>query len=94
LDEGRIHLSLFRGRTSLSLAEQAVEHFVRRALGIDAVDGVAIDARAADGSFPVRLADRLLHVRVRRRLVSVVEPLTCKEKTDQLIPTFTLESII
>ena len=36
-------LALFRGRTSFSLAEQAVEHFVRRELGIDAVDGVIID---------------------------------------------------
>ena len=86
-------LPLFRGRTSFSLAEQAVEHFVRRELDIDAVDGVVIDPQAADGSFPVRLADRLVHVRVRRRLVSVAEPLTCKGKPDQLVPTFTLESI-
>ena len=78
LDEGRIDLARFRGRTTFSLAEQAVEHFVRRELGIDAVDGVIIDRQADDGSFPVRLADRLLHVRVRRRLVSVAEPLTCK----------------
>jgi hypothetical protein len=93
LDEGRIDLSLFRGRTSLSLAEQAVEHFVRREIGIDAVDGVVIDRQAADGSFPVRLGERQLHVRVRRRMVSAVEPLTCKGRADQLIPTFTLESI-
>ena len=66
---------------------------MRRELGIDAVDGVVIDRRADDGSFPVRLADRQLHVRVRRRLVSVAEPLTCKGKADQLVPTFTLESI-
>lgn len=93
LDEGRIHLPLFRGRTSFSLAEQAVEHFVRRELGIDAIDGVAIDPKLDEGSFPVRLADRLLHVRVRRRMVSVAEPLTCKGRPHQLIPTFTLESI-
>jgi hypothetical protein len=93
LDEGRIELSWFRGRTTFSLAEQAVEHFVRRELGVDAVDGVVIDRQADDGSFPVRLADRQLHVRVRRRLVSVAEPLTCKGNADQLVPTFTLESI-
>ena len=93
LDEGRIDVALFRGRTSFSLAEQAVEHFVRREFDIDAVDGVVIDPQAADGSFPVRLADRLVHVRVRRRLVSIAEPLTCKGKPDQLVPTFTLESI-
>jgi hypothetical protein len=93
LDEGRIDLSRFRGRTSFSLAEQAVEHFVRGELGIDAVDGVVIDRQAADGSFPVRIADRVLRVRVRRRLESVAEPLTCKGKANQLVPTFTLESI-
>jgi hypothetical protein len=93
LDEGRIDLSRFRGRTSFSIAEQAVEHFVRRELGIDAVDGVVIGRPADDGSFPVRIADRRLHVRVRRRLTSVAEPLTCRGKADQLVPTFTLESI-
>ena len=56
LDDGRIDLSRFRGRTSFSLAEQAVEHFVRRELGIDAVDGVVIESQAADGSFLVQLA--------------------------------------
>ncbi len=93
LDEGRIDLLRFRGRTSFSLAEQAVEHFVRRELGIDAIDGVVIDRRADDGSFPVRLADRQLHVRVRRRLTSVAQPLTCRGKADQLVPSFTLKSI-
>jgi hypothetical protein len=93
LEEGRIDLSRFRGRTSFSLAEQAVEHFVRGELGIDAVDGVVIDRQADDGSFPVRIADRLLRVRVRRRLESVAEPLTCKGTANQLVPTFTLESI-
>ncbi|HEX4983616.1 MAG TPA: sucrase ferredoxin [Ilumatobacteraceae bacterium] len=93
LDEGRIDLARFRGRTSFSLAEQAVEHFVRGELGIDAVDGVVIGRQADDGSFPVRTADRLLHVRVRRRLESVAEPLTCRGKADQVVPTFTLESI-
>ena len=87
LDEGRIDLSLFRGRTSFSLAEQAVEHFVRREFDIDAVDGVIVDPQAADGSFPVRLADRLVNVRVKRRLVSIAEPLTCKGRPNQLVPT-------
>ena len=66
---------------------------MRRDFDIDAVDGVIVDPQAADGSFPVRLAERLVHVRVKRRLVSVAEPLTCKGKPNQLVPTFTLESI-
>jgi len=94
LDEGRIDLERFRGRTTYSLAEQAVEHFVRNELDLDAVDGVVVDRRLDDGSFPVRLTDRLLHVRVRRHLVSVAEPLTCNGTAGQLVPQFTLESIV
>jgi len=94
LDEGRIDLARFRGRTTYSLAEQAVEHFVRNELDLDAVDGVVVGRRLDDGSFPVRLTDRLLHVRVRRHLVSVAEPLTCKGSEGQLVPQFTLESIV
>jgi len=93
LDQGRIDLARYRGRTSFSLPEQAVEHFVRRELGVDATDGVVIDGRAEDGSFVVRLADRVVRVRVRRRLVSVEQPLTCKGAGNQLVPLFTLESI-
>ena len=93
LHDRRIDLSRFRGRTSFSFAEQAVEHFVRRELGIDAVDGVVIDHQAADGSFQVTLADRVAQVRVRRHLVSVADPLTCKGPAPQFVPTFTLESI-
>jgi hypothetical protein len=93
LDEGRIDLPRFRGRTSFSPAEQAVEHFVRRELGINAVDGVVIEQQKSDGAFVVRLADRELHVRVHRRMVSVAEPLTCKGTPNQRVATFTLASI-
>ena len=58
LDDGRIEVPRFRGRTCFSLAEQAVEHFVRRELAIDAIDGVVIESQAADGSFLVKLQDR------------------------------------
>ena len=74
-------------------AEQAAEQFVRLELGVDAVDGVVIDGQAEDGSFEVRVAERVVNVRVRRRLVSVAEPLTCKGNGDQRIPTFTLEPL-
>jgi hypothetical protein len=93
LDEGRIDVTRFRGRTSFSLAEQAVEHFVRRELNVDALDGVAINGRGNDGAFEVQLHDRLVRVKVQRRLVSVPEPLTCKGTANQLVPAFTLESI-
>jgi hypothetical protein len=93
LDAGRIDLEHFRGRTSFTLAEQAVEHFVRGELGVDALDGVSIAPRLDDGSFPVRLADRDLRVTIKRHMVSVAEPLTCRGRPDQLVPAFTLESI-
>ncbi len=93
LDAGQIDVSKFHGRTTFSLAEQAVEHFVRTELAIDAVDGVVIGRRSDDGAYPVRLPDRRVHVRVSRRMVSVAEPLTCRGQPNQLVPVFTLESI-
>jgi hypothetical protein len=93
LDAGRIDLDHFRGRTSLSYAEQAVEHFVRREFGVDAVDGVAIEGRDDDGAFSVRVGERAARVRIRRRMVSVAEPLTCHGRPAQLVPSFTLVSI-
>jgi hypothetical protein len=41
----------------------------------------------------VKLEDRRVNVRVRRRMVSVTEPLTCKGRGDQLVPAFDLVSI-
>lgn len=93
LEAGRIDLDHFRGRTSYSLAEQAVEHFVRRELDVAGVDDVVVGERAADGAFQVRLADGTVQVRIRRRMQSVAEPLTCKGRPDQLVPAFTLDSI-
>jgi len=93
LDEGKLDLAFFRGRTSFSLAEQAAEYFLRRELGVDAVNGIVISATPADGSIEARVGDRAFSVRLRRHMVSVAEPLTCKGAPDQLVPSFTLESI-
>jgi len=92
-DAGRIDVRSFRGRTAYSLAEQAVEHFVRSELGIDAVDGVVVGRRDDDGSYPVHTGERPLRVRIRRHMTNVTEPLTCKGPPDQLVPTFELVSI-
>jgi len=93
LNAGRIDLATFRGRTSLSLAEQAAEHFVRHELGIDGVDAVVVEGRVDAGAFEVRAGDRSVRVRVERRMVSVTEPLTCGGRPGQLVPSFTLLSI-
>jgi len=39
------------------------------------------------------VSERTLHVRVRRRMVSTPDPLTCKGSGDQLVPQFELVSI-
>jgi hypothetical protein len=93
LEAGRIDLAHFRGRTSLTLAEQAVEQFVRHEFGIDALDAVAIEGRTPDGAFVVQLGERTARVRIKRHTVSVAEPLTCHGRPGQLVPSFTLESI-
>ncbi len=93
LDQGRLDLERFRGRTSLTIAEQAVEHFVRLEFGVDDIDGVAVERRTDDGSFPVRVGDRSVAVRIRRRMTVVDTPLTCSGPGQQQVPTFTLHSI-
>ncbi len=93
-DRGRLDLERFRGRTSLTFAEQAVEHFVRLEFDIDDIDGVAVGRRADDGSFPVRVGYQSVAVRIRRRMMLVDDPLTCKGPARQRVPTFTLRSII
>lgn len=93
LDDDRLDLAHFRGRTSYTLTEQAVEHFVRTELGIVQLDAVVVERRDDDGAFPVRLPDRTVRVRVRRTMTNVADPLTCKGTPDQLVPTYTLLSI-
>jgi hypothetical protein len=92
LDAGRIDLTTYRGRSSLTLAEQAVEHFARRVLEVDAIDAITFEPREAD-AFMVRLGERTVRVRVKRHMVSVAEPLTCHGRPNQLVPSFELLSI-
>ena len=93
VDAGRLDLEHFRGRTTYTPAEQAVEHFVRAELGVDGIDAVIVDRRVGDGDYPVRVDGRALRVRIARRLVSVAEPLTCAGRPGQLVPEFRLVSI-
>ncbi|MGB3412994.1 MAG: sucrase ferredoxin [Microthrixaceae bacterium] len=89
----QLDLQRFRGRTSLTFAEQAVEHFVRREFDIVDIDGVVVGRRDEDGSFPVQVGDRSVAVRIRRRMEIVNDPLTCSGPAQQQVPTFTLHSI-
>jgi hypothetical protein len=94
LDDGRIDLEHFRGRSRYSLAEQAVEHFVRRETGVEGLEAVIVGHRDDDGAYAVRLADGgRLRVVVRRSMISVDEALTCKGTAPQLVPRFSLASL-
>lgn len=93
-ERGKLDLERFRGRTSLTFAEQAVEHLVRRELDVDDLDGVTVGRRTDDGSFPVHVGDRSFAVRIRRRMVRVDDPLTCKGPAFQQVPRYTLHSIM
>ena len=92
LDAGRVDLSSYRGRSSLTLAEQAVEHFVRRERDIHGIDAIEFHGRD-DDAFVVRVGQQLIRVRVKRHMVSVAEPLTCHGRPHQLVPSFELISI-
>jgi len=47
----------------------------------------------AHDAFVVRVGARIAHVRVKRHMVSVAEPLTCHGRPNQLVPSFELVSI-
>ena len=49
--------------------------------------------RGDDGAFDVRVGERSARVRIRRRMMSITEPLTCSGRPGQLVPSFTLVSI-
>lgn len=93
LHDGRLDLERFRGRTSLTAAEQAVEHFVRQEFAVDDVDGVVVGPRDSDGVFTAHIGDRSVAVRISRLMTVVDTPLTCRGPGEQRVPTFTLRSI-
>ncbi|MFV0525926.1 MAG: sucrase ferredoxin [Acidimicrobiales bacterium] len=92
-DDGRLTLDRFRGRTTFSLAEQAVEHYVRAHTGDDGADSVRMVGRDQDRRWLARVGDRIYAVRIRQRMVAVAEPLTCQGPPDRRTPEFTLRSI-
>jgi hypothetical protein len=96
-DDGRLDLAHFRGRSTLSLVEQAAEHFVRIELALDAVD--AIRSVESLGNGRVRMVvggdgdDKALVVTVERSRVPSPTPLTCKGVDGLSYPTFRLGTV-
>jgi hypothetical protein len=96
---GEILLDHYRGRSALGFHEQAAEYFVRRELGLSAIDAVGGVRRvdAATGTFTVDVSEngsrRTLRVAVTRHEVATAAPLTCTGPSDQLVPSYELVSI-
>lgn len=93
-EAGRIELSSLRGRSTLSLVEQAAEHFVRNALGargLDDVVGIAsvepglvrVDVRSDE---PAGVATMV--VEVGRTMRAAPTALTCKGVEGLSYPTY------
>ncbi|MBA3287308.1 MAG: hypothetical protein H0U21_04675 [Acidimicrobiia bacterium] len=92
-DAGRLDTTSFRGRSTFTTAEQAVEHAVRAELGLDGLDAIAGMTRTDDeGGFAVvvRNADgeRTVPVALRRTDVAAPTPLTCKGSPGQQYARF------
>jgi hypothetical protein len=96
---GAIHLDHYRGRSVLGFYEQAAEFFVRRELGLAAIDAVTAVRRVAErpGRFLVDIStgkeQRAVAVEVARTVTGAVTPLTCTGPVGQRVPTYELVSL-
>jgi len=93
-DDGRLDLSRLRGRSTLSLVEQAAEHFARIELGLDALGAVTGVTTRARGEVRLDLADgRAVEVTVAHTVVPSPTPLTCKGADGLRYPAFRLAGL-
>ena len=96
-DEGRLVLDEFRGRSTFRLPEQAAEHFVRRELGVDALDAVRSIERMDDERLRVEVdldGDLAAYdVVVERTAIPAPSPLTCTGKDGLSYPAFRLTDL-
>lgn len=93
-DEGRLELSRLRGRSTLTLVEQAAEHFARTELGLDALDAIVAVTTSAPGEVHLGLADgRAVDVVVGHTVVPAPTPLTCKGAGGLGYPVFHLAGL-
>jgi len=96
-DAGRLDLANYRGRSTYRLAEQAVEHHVRKALGLDSLDAIASIGHDDDGPYRVVVRDgdgeRILRFDVARDAVPSPTPLTCKGDEGLQYPSFTVTEL-
>lgn len=93
-DAGRLVLDGFRGRSTLRMAEQAVEQAVRRHFGVLGLDAVRMRRRPATDEFHLDV-DGVGAVVVRMDIssVQVDEPVTCRGTPNQQVPQYDIVSI-
>ena len=93
-ERGRLDLPNFRGRCTLSVSEQAAEHFVRRERGLDRLDAIAAITRVDNRTIRVTARDGeraiVVDVTLERTNVPSPTPLTCKGADGQQYPSFRL----
>jgi hypothetical protein len=96
---GEIELDHYRGRSVLGFHEQAVDYFVRRELGLTAIDAIAA-IRRVDGSSEAFTVDvttdgstQTVHATVARGETTAPTALTCTGPVGQLVPSYRLVSI-
>jgi len=93
-DEGRLDLASLRGRSTLTLVEQAAEQFVRTELDLDHLDAVTEVTTTAPGHVHVELGDgRAVDVVVTRSLAPSSSPLTCNGREGLSYPVFALADL-
>jgi hypothetical protein len=93
LHRGELDLETYRGRSTLRYIEQAAEHFVRRELGLVAIDAIARVHRSADHvDVELRSGDGF-HVELARTITLASTPLTCRGPADASYPTYRLVDI-
>lgn len=94
MEDRRLDLNRFRGRSTFSLLEQAAEHFVRAQRGIDGIDAVLAARTLNVGAVELDLAGgTTVRVSVDRALVPSPTPLTCKGPDGQNYPEFRLRDL-
>jgi sucrase/ferredoxin-like protein len=94
--EGRIALEHYRGRSCLSMAAQAAEHFLREERGLRGIDEVVLERSRSVGEATVArflTPTERLEVRVRRDLGSP-RLLTCHSAREEAPPAYLLDGIV
>jgi hypothetical protein len=97
---GEIDLDHYRGRSVLGFYEQAVDYFVRRELGLTAIDAITAVRRvdpASSGVFTVDVtsdgASTTVRAEIARNATTASTPITCTGPVGLQVPAYRLVSL-